>query len=165
MRSTGLFFGMLVTGLLSFATTANEVEITTQDTNAQDSNCEVRLEANDRMQFVQKQLFVSSTCETVTVSLQHIGKLPATVMGHNVVVALASDMQGIVADSFKAGVANHYVAPGDERVIAVSKVIGGGETTRVSFAVAKLDPAQRYVFFCAAPGHWVMMKGELVISR
>ena len=72
-------------------------------------------------------------------------------------------MQGIAADSFKAGVANRFVAPGDKRVIAASDVIGGGESTRVSFATALLDPAQRYVFFCAAPGHWVMMKGELVM--
>lgn len=127
--------------------------------------CELRLEANDRMQFVQKELVVDNVCDTVTITLKHVGKLPVTAMGHNVVVALESDMQGIAADSFKAGITNRYVAPDDQRVIVASEVIGGGESTDVSFSTSELDPAQRYVFFCAAPGHWVMMKGALAISK
>ena len=149
LRAIGVLF---VTGL-SFNVWANN----------EGSACELQLEANDRMQFVQKQLMVDSACETVSILLKHSGKLPVAAMGHNVVVSLESDMQGIAADSFKAGVANRYVSPSDKRVIAASDVIGGGESTRVSFATALLDPAQRYVFFCAAPGHWVMMKGELVM--
>ncbi len=133
--------------------------------SSESNQCELRLEANDRMQFVQKKLAVDIGCDTITITLKHIGKLPVAAMGHNVVVALESDMQGIAADSFKTGVANRYVAPDDQRVIAASEVIGGGESADVSFSTSELDPAQRYVFFCAAPGHWVMMKGELIISQ
>ena len=50
-------------------------------------------------------------------------------LGHNVVVAKTADMKGIDADGIKAGLASDYVKAGDSRVIAHSKVVGGGEST------------------------------------
>lgn len=60
-----------------------------------------------------------------------------------------------------AGPGNDYVKPGDERVVAHTKVIGGGESTAVTFATATLAAGGDYAFFCSFPGHWAVMKGTL----
>lgn len=46
-------------------------------------------------------------------------------------------------------------------MIAHTKVIGGGDSTTVSFATSKLSKGGDYTFFCSFPGHWAMMKGTL----
>ncbi len=141
----------LITAILSFQASATPA-------------CDLSLSANDRMKFDTKQLIVSQQCKTVSITLTHAGKLPVTAMGHNIVIALDSDLKGIASDSTKAGLSNQYVQPGDERVIAYSKVIGGGESVTIDVNVEDLDPAQQYAFFCAVPGHWVMMKGEFKVT-
>ncbi|MNF19483.1 Azurin [compost metagenome] len=51
--------------------------------------------------------------------------------------------------------------PGDARVIAHTKVIGGGEKDSVTFDVSKLAAGTAYTYFCSFPGHFAMMKGSL----
>ena len=58
-----------------------------------------------------------------------------------------------------------YVKPGDARVIAHTKVIGGGETDSVSFDVSKLKAGDSYAWFCSFPGHASIMKGTLTLSE
>ena len=131
---------------------------------AQAAECSVDLEGNDAMKFNKTSIEVPKACKDFTINLKHTGKLPKAAMGHNVVVAASSDMKGIDTDGIKAGVAADYVKAGDSRVIAHSKLIGGGETTSVTFPVAKLGGAGPYSFFCSFPGHSALMKGTLTLT-
>ena len=126
------------------------------------ATCSVDIEGNDMMKYNVANIDVSKSCTDFTINLKHVGKLPKAAMGHNVVVAATSDIKGIDADGIKAGVANDYVKPGDERVIAHSKMVGGGESTSVTFPVSKLDGGP-YSFFCSFPGHWALMKGTITL--
>ena len=45
--------------------------------------CNQVIEGNDLLQFNMNEIRVSSTCNEVTITLIHVGKLPATIMGHN----------------------------------------------------------------------------------
>ena len=47
----------------------------------------------------------------------------------------------VATDGMGAGFANNHVKPGDARVIAFTKVIGGGQTTSVKFPTSKLKKA------------------------
>ncbi|MDO4592693.1 MAG: plastocyanin/azurin family copper-binding protein, partial [Comamonadaceae bacterium] len=67
-------------------------------------------------------------------------------------------------DGMKAGAANDYVKAGDTRVIAHSKVIGGGETTDMVIDVSKLKAGTDYTYFCSFPGHSFIMKGALKLG-
>lgn len=125
------------------------------------ANCEVDLEGNDAMQYNLSNIDVPKSCSEFTINFKHVGKLQKNVMGHNVVIAKTSDIKGIDADGMKAGLENDYVKQGDARVIAHSDVIGGGESTSVSFAPAKLKGSDPYSFFCSFPGHSAIMKGTL----
>lgn len=123
--------------------------------------CAVDVDGTDAMQFDTKEIVVDAACKDFTINLKHSGKLPKATMGHNVVVAKAADMQAIANDGMAAGLEHDYVKAGDERVIAHTKVVGGGENTSVTFATSKLAAGGDYAFFCSFPGHWAIMKGTL----
>ncbi len=128
-------------------------------------NCSIDLKGDDAMKFDLSTVTVSASCKAITVNLSHPGKLPAATMGHNVVISLASDMQGIANDGLKAGLAGNYVKAGDNRVIAHTTVVGGGGKTSTSFPGSKLKVGGDYEFFCSAPGHWAVMKGKVVVVK
>lgn len=127
--------------------------------------CSVNVEGNDAMRYSVTNIDVPKSCANFTINLKHAGKMAKNVMGHNVVVARTADMRGIDADGIKAGLAADYVKAGDARVIAHSKVVGGGETTSVSVPVAKLVAAGAPLsFFCSFPGHSALMKGTITLK-
>ncbi|HEY0505893.1 MAG TPA: azurin [Lysobacter sp.] len=128
-------------------------------------NCTVSLKGDDAMKFDLKEATVSASCPTITVELTHTGKMPAAAMGHNVVISATKDMAAIERDGIKAGVANNYIAAGDKRVIAHTKLVGGGEKTKVTFPGKKLTAGGDYIFFCSFPGHSTLMKGKLVVTK
>ena len=116
--------------------------------------CNQVIEGNDLLQFNMNEIRVSSTCNEVTITLIHVGKLPATIMGQNYMdVATASQISG----------PPNYLPSGDNRIIAATDLIGGGEETSVTFDISSLDPAGDYTYFCTFPGHFVLMKGKFVI--
>lgn len=125
------------------------------------AECSVDIAGNDQMQFDNKEITVSKSCKQFTVNLKHPGTLAKNVMGHNWVLTKQADMQGAVNDGMAAGLDNNYVKKDDARVIAHTKVIGGGETDSVTFDVSKLAAGQDYAYFCSFPGHFALMKGVL----
>lgn len=128
-------------------------------------NCTVSLKGDDAMKFDLKEATVSASCPTITVELTHVGKMPAAAMGHNVVITATKDMDAVTRDGIKAGVANHYVNKADPRVIATTALIGGGQKTKVTFPGKKLTAGGDYTFFCSFPGHSMLMKGKLVVTK
>jgi azurin len=125
------------------------------------AECAVEVHSTDQMTFDTQSIEVSKSCKSFTINLKHTGTMPKTAMGHNWVLSKAADAQAIATDGIAAGLDNDYLKPGDERVIAHTKIIGGGETATTSFEVAKLEAGTPYQFFCSFPGHIGLMKGEL----
>lgn len=128
-------------------------------------NCTVSLKGDDAMKYDLKEATVSAGCATITLELTHTGKLPVTAMGHNVVVSKTADMAGVARDAIKAGAAKDYVPAGDARVIAHTKIIGGGEKTKITFPGKALAAGGDYSFYCSFPGHSTLMKGKLVVTK
>ena len=129
------------------------------------AECSTTVEANDAMQYNQKTITVPRTCKTFTVTLKHTGKLPKTAMGHNWVLAHSTDEAGVVSDGMKAGATSNYEKPADTRIIAHTKLIGGGESDAATFNVAKLKAGETYAYFCTFPGHAALMKGTLSLGE
>lgn len=125
------------------------------------ANCAATIDATDAMRYSRASLDIPKSCTTFTVTLRHTGKLPKATMGHNIVIAKTSDMAGIDSDGVKAGAAGNYLKANDARVVAASKLIGGGESTTVKIPVAKLASGGPFSFFCSFPGHSVLMKGTI----
>ncbi|MDH1279613.1 azurin [Pseudomonas chengduensis] len=127
------------------------------------AECSVDVESTDQMTFNTQAISVSKSCKTFTVNLKHTGSLPKTAMGHNWVLSKTADMPGIATDGISAGPDASYLKAGDERVIAYTDLIGGGESTSVTFDVSKLAAGEDYSFFCSFPGHYSLMKGSLAL--
>lgn len=126
--------------------------------------CKVALEGNDMMKFNVAELKVAGDCTEVELTLKHTGKLPVQTMGHNFVLTRTADFLTVANAGIGAGLARGYVPANDKRVIAHSKLIGGGETTTVKFPTAQLTKGGDYTFFCSFPGHYGLMKGKFVFQ-
>lgn len=125
------------------------------------AECSVDVESTDQMTYNTQAISISKSCKTFTVNLKHTGSLPKTAMGHNLVLSKTADMPGIATDGIGAGPDAAYVKAGDGRVIAHTGLIGGGESTSVTFDVSKLAAGEDYSFFCSFPGHYALMKGSV----
>jgi azurin len=131
---------------------------------AADKVCKLEITGNDLMQYDKKEMKVAKDCGTVEVTLKHIGKLPAASMGHNWTLTKAADAAAVANDGLSAGLAANYLKSGDARVIAHTKVVGGGQSDTVSFPMSKLKAGEQYSYICTFPGHAALMKGTLTIG-
>jgi azurin len=123
-------------------------------------SCQVEISGNDLIQYDKKELAVPASCKEITVTLHHSGKQPREAMGHDWVLVKTPDLAGVDQAGLSAGLANNYVAPGDKRVLAHTKVIGGGETTSVTFSASILSKGGDYSYLCTFPGHSALMHGK-----
>ena len=126
---------------------------------AQADPCQLEISGSDQMQYDKQMLTVPASCKEVTLTLHHTGKLPREAMGHNWVLVSAADFNAVANAGLGAGLANDYVAPGDKRVLAHTKTIGGGQTTSVTFPTSILKPGGDYRYLCTFPGHNALMRG------
>lgn len=126
---------------------------------AADKVCKVDVSSTDQMTFDKKEISVAADCTSVEVTLKHVGKMPVQQMGHNWVLTKTADAQPVANDGLSAGLPNDHIKKGDTRVIAHTKLIGGGQTTSVTFPTSALKKGEAYTFFCSFPGHIALMKG------
>lgn len=126
--------------------------------------CTTVITSDDAMKFDPKDISIQSSCAQYTIILKHVGKMPAAAMGHNVVISKTIDKDGVLSDGASAGFDADYVKVADERVVAHTKLIGGGEETSVTFNTSKLVKGEAYEFYCSFPGHYAMMNGKIAFS-
>lgn len=129
---------------------------------AASASCAIDMTGDDMMKFSVSSITVPASCSQFTINFRHIGKLPVAAMGHNVVIAKESDAAGIVADGM--AVKPEHLKAGDTRVIAATKMVGGGQSSSVTFDVSKITGGGPYQFFCSFPGHYVLMKGSIAVQ-
>ena len=130
---------------------------------ATDSACSFDLSGNDAMQYSVKEISIPASCQQFTINFKHAGSMPKAAMGHNVVIAKTEDLTAVIKDGLKAGPAADYVKVGDTRVLAKTKLLGGGESDSLTVDVAALKAAP-YSFICTFPGHTATMRGVLVVK-
>lgn len=122
--------------------------------------CEFEIEGNDRMQFDTDEMHASSDCDEITVRLTHAGTMGVAQMGHNWVLTRSEEFPEIARAGQGAGLENDYLPADRSAIIAATEMIGGGETTSVTFDASKLEAGEEYTFYCSFPGHWGQMRGE-----
>ena len=144
----------------------NSVEETSEAVAAEwsaEGSCQQVIEGNDMLQFNLKEMVVSANCKEVTVTLKHTGAMPANVMGHNWVLTNNTDFMPVAQAGGAAGIENNYVPVGDQRVLAATTIIGGGQETSVTFSIENLSAGDAYTFFCSFLGHYAIMKGAFKV--
>ena len=117
------------------------------------------LNSNDQMQF-DKKVLSASPGQKVNLTLNHTGRGNKMIMGHNFVLIKS----GVDVDDFAQRAVeandNEYIPQGDE-MIAYTKLIGGGETTSITFEAPSTGI---YTFICTFPAHYQLMRGQLIVK-
>lgn len=126
--------------------------------------CSFEIQGNDAMRFSTNKMVVPKSCETFTVTLRHVGRMPKTVMGHNWVLTHENDYREVAKAGIKAGASAGFLNLPDERILAHTDLVGAGESSSVTFNVGDLKEGEPYIFFCSFPGHFAMMKGTLTVE-
>ena len=119
----------------------------------------VILNSFDNMIYDKNKIKVNSG-KNIILTLNHKGKVSKEFMGHNFVLL----KKGVNVDEYakKAVLAksNDYI-PNSDEAIAYTKMLGGGESTTISFLAPE---AGIYTYICTFPGHYMMMRGELIVK-
>ncbi len=123
---------------------------------------EIKLEviSNDQMEFIPNMLLVNAG-QKIVLTLKHTGKLDKSIMGHNLVLlkkGTSIEKFGQAALTFSQ---NDYIPTNSNAIIAYTDLIGGGESSTITF-----DAPDKgiYDFICSFPGHWSIMKGKLIVK-
>ena len=122
--------------------------------------CAVNVGVGDTLAYDVTEISAPASCGSFTVNLTHAGKMPAASMGHNWVLVPAGTEQEIAMAGVRAGAGAGYL-PEDARIIAATKMLGGGEADSITF---ELPAAGTYAFVCTFPGHWAVMKGTFTVT-
>lgn len=131
------------------------------ETKKDDSKVNLALTGNDLMQFDKKEFNVKAGQE-ITLTLRHIGKGDLRIMGHNfVLLKQETSIPVFSASAASAGQKADWIPDGGKDVIAYTKMIGGGQTTTVTFTA---PAAGTYDFVCSFPGHSGLMKGKFIVE-
>ncbi len=129
--------------------------------HAADKVCKLAITGNDLMQYDKQELVVAGDCTSVELTLTHAGKLPKEAMGHNWVLINTPDLSAVANSGMSAGLASNYVDKSDKKVLASTKVVGGGESATVTFPTSILKKGGAYSYECTFPGHNSVMRGVL----
>ena len=140
-----------------------KVKIGTKKQSSNNENAkeiEVKITGNDMMQFNVKVIRVKAGQE-VTIVLEHTGKMAANIMGHNVVVLKQGTDIATFGSEASAAKDSGFIPNGGKDVIAHTKIIGGGETTSVTFTAPTKG---EYDFICSFSGHAGIMQGKFIVE-
>ena len=135
---------------------------TTTSKKNEDSNAiNIGLTGNDLMQFSKKEIRVKAGQE-VTLTLRHVGTMELIVMGHNFVLLKPGVDRGVFAnEATVAGKDADWIPNDGKDVIAHTKMIGGGQSTTVTFTAPE---AGTYDFICSFSGHSGTMNGKFIVE-
>lgn len=121
----------------------------------------VTIEANDMMKFNLAEISAVSGKE-VKLTLKHVGKLPKQAMGHNLVILKSEADVASFSTAATTAVATDYIPETHkDKIIAHTKMIGGGESDTITFTA---PAAGTYPYICSFPGHYTLMRGNLVVT-
>jgi azurin len=127
-------------------------------------DCATEIEGNDLRIYNKESITVPAACKDFTVTLKHVGNTSKADMGNNWVLTKEADLKAVTREGFAAGFAKGYLNAANEKIIAHTRLIGGGESDSVTFPVSKLTAGEKYVYFCSYPGHAVIMRGTLTVE-
>lgn len=164
-----LIWGLVVTSFLFMIACGNgenkqivenDLSSAEMDSLSKLQSIELILSSDDKMQFDKSELIVFED-QTVSLTLIHTGTMPVTAMGHNfVLLEEGSSISEFAKEALKAK-ENQYVPTDLKNVIAYTDLIGGGESTTITFKAPKKG---EYDFVCSFPGHYSIMKGKFIVK-
>ena len=124
----------------------------------------ITVTGNDKMQFDVKEFTVKAG-EKVELTFKNLGKLPKLAMGHNLVIL----KEGVRPLKFGQKIMGMGASPTNplpkeslEDIIAATKLLGPGESDKITFTAPKKTGLYQYL--CSFPGHYAIMRGIMTVE-
>ncbi len=140
-------------------TSSGSGEAKTEAPKATGALVKVVVNSDDQMRFDTDEIKVPAGSR-VELTLNHTGSFPKESMGHNLVILSSGVDLNDYAQRAMSASDNNYVIEGDE-IVAGTDVIGGGESTTITFDA---PAAGTYQFVCTFPGHFFNMQGNFIVE-
>ena len=122
----------------------------------------VALTADDAMKFNLAEIRAKPG-EALRVTLKNNGRMPRQAMAHNwVLVQPMTDADFSAFAMAAAAQAPDYLPADRSKVIIATKLLGAGESDAIEFNAP--TTAGEYPFLCTFPGHFMLMKGKLIVN-
>ena len=137
-----------------FFDTNSNINIKKEDSK----NTVLNVNSDDSMLY-DKNVLRAKAWKNIILTLNHTGKLPKNIMGHNLVL-LKMNVDVNVFSKLALEFKNNDYIPLNEDFIAHTILLGGGESVTFSFTIN--EPGE-YKYVCTFPGHYQMMQGVLII--
>lgn len=119
---------------------------------------EVVLNVNNDMKFDKTMLMVKAGAK-VHIVVKSTATMPT--MPHNWVLVKPGTEATVALDGLNKAPDAGYVAEGDANVLAATPLAQPGKTAEVTFTA---PAAGKYPYICTVPGHYITMKGVLMVS-
>ncbi|HET8804466.1 MAG TPA: azurin [Aequorivita sp.] len=134
---------------------------TSSTETADEAVATVTIDGNDQMKYNKNEIRVK-TGQKVKLTLNHVGKMEKTVMGHNwVLLTQDADVAAVGLAAATASETDYIPASMKDKIIVHTKMLGGGETDIIEFDA----PAPgTYTFMCTFPGHYALMQGKFIVE-
>ncbi len=140
--------------------TTQSTRATSTEVVADGEVVEIKLTGDDQMRYDKNEIRVKEG-QTVRLTFEHVGKMAKNVMGHNfVLLNQGTDIIQFGQEAVQAA-DNDYIPQNTTKVIAHTKMLGGGESTTIEFVAPK---AGTYDFICSFPGHYAIMRGKFIVE-
>lgn len=122
----------------------------------------IEITAGDTMKFSVESIEVKAG-ESLKVVFTNAGTLPKEFMGHNWVLLKKGSDPAAFAGAAMVAKATDYIPDAlKDQIVAHSELLGPKKSAEISFK-APTEPGD-YPYLCSFPGHYVQMKGVLVVK-
>jgi azurin len=123
----------------------------------------IEMTGNDRMKY-NLEAFSVPAGSRVKLNFRNVGKMPKSVMGHNVVFLIAGVDSGAFATAAAAARDNGYIpVQFKDQILAHTNLLGSGESDTIEFTAP--DISGEYEFLCSFPAHlFAGMRGVMTVE-
>lgn len=122
----------------------------------------IEITANDSMRYNLSEIDATPG-ELLEVRLTNVGTYPKVAMAHDWVLLKPMSQADVAAFAVSASTkAPDYLPADRSAILAYTKMLGPKESDTIDFAAPSKPGA--YPFICTFPGHYVLMKGTLVVK-
>jgi azurin len=119
---------------------------------------EMVLNVNNDMKFDKTMLMVKAGAK-VHLTVKSTATMPT--MPHNWVLVKSGTEADVALDGLNNAPDAGYVVPSSDKVLAFTPLAAPGKTAEVTFTA---PAAGKYPYICTVPGHYMTMKGVLMVT-
>lgn len=117
-------------------------------------SCDITISADDKMQYSLNEIKIPLTCEKFFVYFKNDSKY----LKHNFLISLEEDIKLLAEDIDK-----NYMPNNKKKVLFGTELINPNSQITLVIDSSKFIKDKTYIFWCSFPGHYLKMRGKIIL--